>query len=592
MTEPEKKAVGIPAVLHSMGPALRDLGPIRTAKLMTAMNQKDGFDCMSCAWPDPSHRSPMEFCENGFKAVTWEATPITIPTSFWAENSLTSLADQDEYWLGQQGRLVEPVHKPAGSDHYVPIGWAEAFTLIAERLNALDSPDQASFYTSGRTANETAFLYQLFVRAFGTNNLPDCSNMCHESTGTAMGETLGVGKSTIAYEDFGQADLIIVMGQNPGTNHPRMLTALEECKRNGGQIVAVNPLPEAGLQRYKNPQKIRGIVGRGTDLADVLLQIRSSGDMALLQAVCKRVLDADEAAAGTRPRPRIPGRAHGRPRGSAHASGRSRRAGRSRRHRSDHRADRRPGGPLHRRRPRHHHVGHGPDPAAQGGRHDQGDREPAAAARKHREAWRRSLTDPRALQRAGRPDHGHLGADVRRVPRRPGRRVRLRPSPRARLRLRPDPSGPAARRHLGVPRVGRQLRGRHLRHGGRRSRPARCRPDGADLHQAESLSRHHRRRGHHLADPRAHRDRPAGRQRTVPVRRGLGVRRARHARADSARGAEPAQRGRDRRRARPSHSGRPVRHRLAGHDRRLRPDPYPCQPGGAGLRVVQHRRAT
>ena len=299
MTEPEKKAVGIPAVLHSMGPALRDLGPVRTAKLMSAMNQKDGFDCMSCAWPDPSHRSPMEFCENGFKAVTWEATPITVPTSFWAENSLTSLAERDEYWLGQQGRLVEPVHKPAGSDHYVPISWAEAFALIADRLNALDSPDQASFYTSGRTANETAFLYQLFVRAFGTNNLPDCSNMCHESTGTAMGETLGVGKSTIAYEDFGQADLIIVMGQNPGTNHPRMLTALEECKRDGGQIVAVNPLPEAGLQRYKNPQKIRGVVGRGTDLADVLLQIRSGGDMALLQAVCKRVLDADEAAAGT-----------------------------------------------------------------------------------------------------------------------------------------------------------------------------------------------------------------------------------------------------------------------------------------------------
>ena len=198
-------------------------------------------------------------------------------------------------------RLRRPVRRigDGSGATWQEIGWDEAFTLIADRLNALDSPDQASFYTSGRTANETAFLYQLFVRAFGTNNLPDCSNMCHESTGTAMGETLGVGKSTIAYEDFGQADLIIVMGQNPGTNHPRMLTALEECKRNGGQIVAVNPLPEAGLQRYKNPQKIRGIVGRGTDLADVLLQIRSGGDMALLQAVCKRVLDADAAADGT-----------------------------------------------------------------------------------------------------------------------------------------------------------------------------------------------------------------------------------------------------------------------------------------------------
>ncbi len=299
VSEPEDSAVGIPAVLHSMGPALRDLGPRRTALLTTAMNQKDGFDCMSCAWPDPSHRSPLEFCENGLKAVTWEATPITVPSSFWAENSLTSLDARDEYWLGQQGRLVEPVHKPAGSDHYVPISWADAFALVADRLGALDSPDRASFYTSGRTANETAFLYQLFVRAYGTNNLPDCSNMCHESTGTAMGETLGVGKSTIQYDDFGQADLIIVMGQNPGTNHPRMLTALEECKRNGGAIVAVNPLPEAGLKRYKNPQKARGVVGRGTDIANELLQIRSGGDMALLQAVCKRVLDAEDAAPGT-----------------------------------------------------------------------------------------------------------------------------------------------------------------------------------------------------------------------------------------------------------------------------------------------------
>ena len=297
--EPQDKAVGIPAVLHSMAPALRELGVKRTAQLMTAINQKDGFDCMSCAWPDPSHRNTLEFCENGFKAVTWEATPITVPTSFWSEHSLSSLADRDEYWLGQQGRLIEPVHKPAGSDHYVPIGWDEAFALIANRLNALDSPDRAAFYTSGRTANETAFAYQLFVRAFGTNNLPDCSNMCHESTGTAMDQTLGIGKSTVHYEDFGQADLIVVMGQNPGTNHPRMLTALEECKRNGGAIISVNPLPEAGLKRYKNPQKARGIVGRGTDLADALLQIRSGGDMALLQAVAKRVLDAEAAAPGT-----------------------------------------------------------------------------------------------------------------------------------------------------------------------------------------------------------------------------------------------------------------------------------------------------
>jgi molybdopterin-dependent oxidoreductase alpha subunit len=295
----EPWAVGVPAILHSMEPALLDMGVARTAKLSLAINQKDGFDCMSCAWPDPGHRNTLEFCENGMKAVTWEATPVTVPRSFWAENSLTSLLDRDEYWLGQQGRLTEPVYKPAGSDHYEPVTWERAFEIVAARLNALTSPDEAAFYTSGRTANETAFLYQLFVRAFGTNNLPDCSNMCHESTGTAMSETLGIGKSTIAYDDFALADLVIVMGQNPGTNHPRMLSALEECKRNGGRIIAVNPLPEAGLIRYKNPQKVRGIIGKGTAIADMFLQIRSGGDMALLQAASKRVLEAEAAAPGT-----------------------------------------------------------------------------------------------------------------------------------------------------------------------------------------------------------------------------------------------------------------------------------------------------
>lgn len=295
----EPWAVGVPAILNSMEPALLEMGPVRTAKLALTINQKQGFDCMSCAWPDPGHRNALEFCENGMKAVTWEATPITIPASFWAEHSLRDLEGKDEYWLGQQGRLVEPVHKPAGSDHYRPVSWERAFEIVGERLRGLASPDEAAFYTSGRTANETAFLYGLFARAFGTNNLPDCSNMCHESTGTAMGEVIGIGKSTIAYDDFGKADLVIVLGQNPGTNHPRMLSALEECKRNGGRIIAVNPLPEAGLIRYKNPQKARGIIGKGTAIADLFLQIRSAGDMALLQYTSKRVLEAEAAAPGT-----------------------------------------------------------------------------------------------------------------------------------------------------------------------------------------------------------------------------------------------------------------------------------------------------
>jgi molybdopterin-dependent oxidoreductase alpha subunit len=295
----ETWAVGIPAILKSMGPALKDMGPLRTAQLMTAMNQKGGFDCMSCAWPDPDHRSPAEFCENGAKAVTWEATPVTVPRSFFADNSIDDMLAIPEYELGLLGRLTEPMYRAKGATHYVPVSWQRAFSIVADKLNALATPDEATFYTSGRTANETAFLYQLFVRAFGTNNLPDCSNMCHESTSRALGEVIGVGKSTIAYEDFGKSDLIIVMGQNPGTNHPRMLTALEEAKRNGATIIGVNPLPEAGLIRYKNPQKVRGIIGRGTALADQYLQIRSGGDMALLQATSQRVLAAEAAAPGT-----------------------------------------------------------------------------------------------------------------------------------------------------------------------------------------------------------------------------------------------------------------------------------------------------
>ncbi len=297
--KPKTWAAGLPGVLHSMVPALKDMGVDRTRKTLLAMNHRDGFDCMSCAWPDPDHRKTFEFCENGAKAVTWEATPITVDSDFWAQNPVSGLRTKSEYWLGQQGRLTEPVYKPAGKDYYQPISWDEAFAIIARKLNSLDSPDEASFYTSGRTSNEAAFSYQLFVRAFGTNNLPDCSNMCHESTGWAMGQTLGIGKSTIAYDDFGKADLIIIMGQNPGTNHPRMLTALEEAKNNGAQIVAVNPLPEAGLRRYKNPQEVKGIIGSGTEMADQFLQIRLGGDMALLQALGKRVLDAEDAKPGT-----------------------------------------------------------------------------------------------------------------------------------------------------------------------------------------------------------------------------------------------------------------------------------------------------
>ncbi|MHB1547898.1 MAG: FdhF/YdeP family oxidoreductase [Acidimicrobiales bacterium] len=296
---PETWAVGVPGIVHSLEHAYREMGVRRSLTALLAVNQKDGFDCMSCAWPDPPDRKHAEFCESGAKAVAWEADLRRIPSSFWSEHSLGDLAGRSEHWLGQQGRLVEPLYREAGSDHYRPIGWDQAFAVIAAELNRLESPDEATFYTSGRTSNEAAFVYQLFVRAFGTNNLPDCSNMCHESTSVAMADAIGVGKATVTYRDFALADLIVIMGQNPGTNHPRMLTALEEAKRSGTRIVAVNPLPEAGLLRFKNPQRPRGIVGSGTALADQFLQIRLGGDLALLQALTARVLAAEDAAPGT-----------------------------------------------------------------------------------------------------------------------------------------------------------------------------------------------------------------------------------------------------------------------------------------------------
>ncbi len=297
--KPATWAVGLPAIEHAMIPSEEEVGTERTLKTALTINHKRGFDCPSCAWTNPDHSKPLEFCENGIKSIVWESTPLTIPREFFAEHSLTSLRDKSEYWLGKQGRIVEPMYKAADSDHYVPVSWDEALDIAARHLRALESPDQAAFYTSGRIMNEPAYLYQLFARAFGTNNLPDCSNMCHEATGAGMTPAIGVGKSTISYDDFGKADLVIVLGQNPGTNHPRMLNALEDTKVNGGAMVAVNPLPEASLMRYKNPQRPNGLLGKGTKMADEFLQIRIGGDMHLIQAVAKRVLLAEAAAPGT-----------------------------------------------------------------------------------------------------------------------------------------------------------------------------------------------------------------------------------------------------------------------------------------------------
>ncbi|WP_330236648.1 FdhF/YdeP family oxidoreductase [Streptomyces sp. NBC_00566] len=292
--EPKHAAAGLPAVGHSLKIAQQQMGVRRTALTLLRVNQKDGFDCPGCAWPEPEHRHMAEFCENGAKAVAEEATLRRVTPEFFAAHPVADLAGRSGYWLGQQGRLTHPMYLPEGADRYEPVTWERAFDIVAEEIAALGSPDEAVFYTSGRTSNEAAFLYQLFARELGTNNLPDCSNMCHESSGSALSETIGIGKGSVLLEDLYQADLIIVAGQNPGTNHPRMLSALEKAKTAGAKIISVNPLPEAGLERFKNPQTPQGML-KGAALTDLFLQIRLGGDQALFRLLNKLILETDGA---------------------------------------------------------------------------------------------------------------------------------------------------------------------------------------------------------------------------------------------------------------------------------------------------------
>ena len=298
-----QEAAGIPAMLNTGRYGLREMGPIRTARTLTDINQEKGFDCQSCAWPSPDRkRKVFEFCENGAKAVADELTHKRIGRDFFREHSISDLAARSDYWLNQQGRLTEPMVKHQGATHYEPITWNAAIDLLASELRDLASPDEAAFYTSGKTANEPAFLLQLFARQFGTNNLPDCSNMCHESSGVAMVEALGVGKGTVTLEDFERTDLILIFGNNPGTNHPRMLTSLEEAKRHGARIIAVNPLPETGMMRVVNPNPQDypnlltfpfKVLGDGAALADLYLPVRINGDVALIKALLKYMLEEE-----------------------------------------------------------------------------------------------------------------------------------------------------------------------------------------------------------------------------------------------------------------------------------------------------------
>jgi molybdopterin-dependent oxidoreductase alpha subunit len=296
----EHEAAGVKAVMVSLHRGLEQMGPMRTAATLTRLNQRHGFDCPGCAWPEEhGGRKVAEFCENGAKAVAEEATKRRVTPEFFARHSISDLADRPEYWLSQQGRITQPMALAPGDTHYRPVEWDDAYRLIAEHLNGLDSPDEACFYTSGRTSNEAAFLYQLLVRSFGTNNLPDCSNMCHESSGTALSESIGIGKGSVTVDDVAHADCILIAGQNPGTNHPRMLSILEKAKANGAKIIAVNPLPEAGLMRFKDPQKVQGVVGHGVPIADEFVQIRLGGDMALFAGLGRLLLEAEDDAPGT-----------------------------------------------------------------------------------------------------------------------------------------------------------------------------------------------------------------------------------------------------------------------------------------------------
>ena len=309
VSKPRETAAGLPAIGETMSNAFGKMGIIRGTRTLLDLNQKGGIDCQSCAWPDPDEgRTVAEFCESGAKALADEGTKKRVTSDFFAKYSVLELSKETDFWLNSQGRLTEPMVLRKGAAHYEPISWDDAFKLIAEKLNALGSPDEAIFYTSGRTSNEAAFLYQLFARHFGTNNLPDCSNMCHESSGVALNDSIGLGKATIRLDDFKKTDLVIVIGQNPGSNAPRMMSSLQDAKRAGAKMIAINPLPEAGLMNFVNPNPqhypnplmfpVAVLGNKATHLADLHLAIRVSGDMAVLRGMMKRMLERERENPG------------------------------------------------------------------------------------------------------------------------------------------------------------------------------------------------------------------------------------------------------------------------------------------------------
>ncbi len=289
----EDYAAGIPGIKVALQHSFKEMGALEALSTLSKMNQPSGFDCPGCAWPDPETPSKLgEYCENGAKALAEEATYEEVDADFFKKHSVEEISTWSDFKIGKSGRLVSPMVLKEGSIYYEPISWEDAFTLIAEELTSLNHADEGVFYTSGRSSNEAAFLYGLFVRAFGTNNMPDCSNMCHESSGVGLSETLGIGKGSVTLEDLHEAEVVMVMGQNPGTNHPRMLSALEACKKNGGKIISINPLAEAGLIRFKDPQSLTGML-KGTSLTDIHLQVKINQDVALLKLLMKKLAARD-----------------------------------------------------------------------------------------------------------------------------------------------------------------------------------------------------------------------------------------------------------------------------------------------------------
>ena len=295
VTKPADYAAGPQAIQKAVDHLISEMGPLRAFQAINQMNKKNGFDCPGCAWPDPDDKRSVlgEYCENGAKALAEEATLKTVTPDFFKSNSISAMRHWSDYEIGKKGRLTHPMLIREGEDHYQAITWDAAFQLIAEKINGLTSPNEGVFYTSGRSSNEAAYLYSLFARRLGTNNLPDCSNMCHESSGVALSQTVGIGKGSVKLDDLEKAEVIMIIGQNPGTNHPRMLTALQKAKEKGAKVITINPLEEAGLKRFRNPQRVADFFTAGTAITDTFLQVRINEDISLLKALMIGLLEAE-----------------------------------------------------------------------------------------------------------------------------------------------------------------------------------------------------------------------------------------------------------------------------------------------------------